>query len=122
MRRSFSLPATLLATLVAGALACSSSSCGNNGPPTSSHPAPLPPRWSADCDPIVPYHCGFPLPSNTQLVDDPSMPTGKHVQFKQDMLPTHTLLQTDPSAWTDRDGFSVGMNIVTDLPYADPLK
>lgn len=122
MKRPASFAALVFTTIVAASLACSSSS-SNNGPPSgSTHTPPQPPRWSADCDPIVPYHCGFPFPSNTQLVDDASTPTGKHVSFKQAVLPTHTGNPTDPAPWSDLDGFSVGMNIVTDLPFADPSK
>lgn len=77
-----------------------------------------PPHWNGDCDPLVPYHCGFPFPTNAQTVDDASTKTGKRVQLKAGSLPMHNGKQTDPSAWSDHDGFSPNQNIVTLLPYA----
>jgi len=79
---------------------------------------PAPPTWNADCDPLVPSHCGFPFPSNTALVDDPTTVTGKRVAFKSGVLPTHNLEPTNPVAWEGNDGFSAGMNILMYMPGA----
>ncbi len=117
--RLFPLAALVALTAVLGAPACSSkSSPPAAGQPSRNYPPVTPPSWSADCDPLVPYHCGFPFPSNTQLKDDPTTPTGKRVSFAPGVLPTHAHQPTDPSAWSYLDGFSPGMNIDTDLPYA----
>ncbi len=112
--------ALLFSTAALGAPACSSSSpsAPADGQPSRNHPAVTPPAWSADCDPLVPYHCGFPFPSNTQLKDDPTSPTKKRVSFAAGALPLHSKKATDPSAWSYADGFSPGMNLTTDLPYA----
>ncbi len=76
------------------------------------------PYWNAACDPIVPWHCGFPFPSNTALVDDPTTPTKKRVAFKTEVLPKHKGIPTDPAPWADHDGFSPTGHILTLLPYA----
>jgi hypothetical protein len=110
-----------------GAPACSSSKTDApaDGQPSRNHPAATPPpddsgkpKWNADCDPLVPYHCGFPFPSNTQLKDDPTSPTKKRVNFAAGVLPLHSKKATDPTAWSYADGFSPGMNLTTVLPYA----
>ena len=72
-----------------------------------------------DCDPIVPSHCGLPLPSSRWLVDDAATPTGKRVAFGKATLPEwspgHPI---DALAFADLDGFSPGMPILTHLPGA----
>lgn len=70
------------------------------------------------CDPLVPEQCGFPFPSNVWLVDDPSTPTGHHVQFGAQTLPLQGQTRIDPAPWTKSDGFSPGMTILTFLPNA----
>jgi hypothetical protein len=85
---------------------------------TSTRPPIVPDYWHADCDPIVPHHCGFPFPSNTALVDDPSTPTKKRVAFKPTVLPKHKFKDTDPKSWADLDGFSPSQTLITLLPYA----
>ncbi len=75
--------------------------------------APEPERWNADCDPIVPWHCGFPFPSSTSLVDDPSTPTKKRVAFKGTTLPLNGGKETKPETWADMDGFSPNMTVTT---------
>jgi hypothetical protein len=107
-----------LAALLAVA-ACSSSE--SNTPADdglSKKPQPEAPFWGPDCDPLVPSHCGFPFPSNTSLVDDPSTPTKKKVVFKAGMLPKHRGNDTDPSSWGDFDGFSPTGTLMTVLPWA----
>lgn len=115
-RRILPLAALLCSTAFVGTPACSSSSGGTT--PAPSHPAVTPPSWNADCDPIVPGHCGFPFPSNTALVDDATSPTGKRVHLKSSTLPQHTKKATVSTPWDYLDGFSPGMNLTTYLPYA----
>lgn len=75
----------------------------------------------ADCDPLVPEHCGFPFPSDVYLEDDPTgqNPSGKSVRFGPTTLPktlgTH---QLDPSMFYAMDGFSPGQAPMTYLPGA----
>ncbi len=78
------------------------------------------PRLPSDCDPLVPTYCGFPFPSNVWLVDDPSTPTGKHVAFGATTLPFSSTanVQTDPTVWTQSDGFSPGVALLTHMPGA----
>jgi hypothetical protein len=103
-----------LATVVA-LVACSSN--GEEQPANARAPI-TPPRWNADCDPLVPYHCGFPFPSNTALVDDPSTPTKKRVAFKATALPEWKFKPTNPETYRDFDGFSPSATLLTLLPYA----
>lgn len=76
------------------------------------------PFWGPDCDPLVPYHCGFPFPSNTALVDDATTVTKKRVSFKPGALPKHKGKDTNPAPWSDLDGFSPSQTLLTLLPYA----
>src|SRR5258708_22605181 len=93
-------------------------SCWSKNDAEIDPPLPEPPSWNADCDPIVPSHCGFPFPSNTALVDDASTKTGKRVAFKAGALPLHNQKSTDPAAWADADGFSPAQRVVPFLPGA----
>src|SRR5438094_745473 len=98
-------------------LACSSN---DSTPATTAQkrPAIEPPVWNAECDVLVPEHCGFPFPSNVALVDDATTKTGKRVKFKQGALPQHNGNPTDPKTWDDHDGFSPNQTLVTLIPYA----
>ena len=81
-----------------------------------------PPLLGADCDPMVPTHCGLPFPSNVYLVDDPTgkNPSGKSVRFGKTTLPAakKTGISIEPSAFYDHDGFSPATAIMTHLPLA----
>jgi hypothetical protein len=105
-----------LASVIA-LIACSSSD-GDVKPSVTARPEITPPRWNADCDPLVPYHCGFPFPSNTALKDDPSTPTKKRVAFKSTVLPEWKGKPTSAETYNDFDGFSPSATILTLLPYA----
>lgn len=86
------------------ATGCSS---GEETKPASNKPAErVPDEWNDDCDPLVPWYCGYPFPSNRDLVDDPSTPTKKRVAFKASTLPKHQNTPTNPDTWNDFDGFS----------------
>ncbi len=124
MRSSFACLAlaaltTALSPLVF-AVGCSSSN--SDAPATDAGGETLPPivpvRWTADCDPLVPYVCGFPFPTSFYLKDDATTPTKKRVNFKAGMLPLHSGKETDPSTWNVLDGFSPTGNLMTVLPYA----
>ena len=111
MRQS-TLVQTVFGALVVSivlALGCSKSS-------STEAPAPEPtgglPLLGADCDPLVPQHCGLPFPSNVWLVD------GK-VKFGPTTLPPlHGTTPIDPTIFSDRDGFSPGMASLFVLPGA----
>ncbi|MBI2395391.1 MAG: hypothetical protein HYV09_37825 [Deltaproteobacteria bacterium] len=95
-------------------LACSSKDEPGTKPASQQKPiAPEPIFWGPDCDPLVPWHCGFPFPSSTQLADDPSTPTKKRVAFKAGALPKWGNKDTAPSAFADNDGFSPSGTLVT---------
>lgn len=72
------------------------------------------------CDPITPYDCGFPFPSNVYLVDDPSMVTGHHVHVpKQVLVPyANNGVETDLSMLHESDGFSASAQVMARLPGA----
>jgi len=104
----------VLASLIA-VVSCSS---GEEQRAVTTREPITPPRWNADCDPLVPEHCGFPFPSNTALKDDPSTPTKKRVAFKAAALPEWKFKPTNPDNYADMDGFSPSATILTLLPYA----
>lgn len=107
------LRASVLLAVTASLIACGNSS-------TKALPDVTAPHLSTDCDPLVPTYCGFPFPSNVWLVDDPTTPTGRHVAFGAKTLPFSptTNVQTDPEVWTQSDGFSPGVGILTHFPGA----
>jgi hypothetical protein len=92
--------------------------CSKEEPQTAPQKTIVPDYWHPDCDPLVPYHCGFPFPSNVSLVDDPSTVTKKRVAFKATVLPKHKNLDTNPATWSDLDGFSPSQSLITVLPFA----
>jgi hypothetical protein len=92
-------PHALFLALVLAA-SCSSSSASKSPPivePTGGLPL-----LGADCDPIVPGHCGLPFPSNVWLVD------GKVTFGRATLPPLHGTTPIDASLFQDRDGFSPG--------------
>jgi hypothetical protein len=106
-------PHALLAALV---LALALASGCSSSKPTAAPPEPTSglPLLGADCDPLVPAHCGLPFPSNVWLVD------GK-VTFGATTLPQlHGTTPIDPSIFRDRDGFSPGTASLFVLPGAIP--
>lgn len=127
MRSSFTRLALALVAafpIAASSLGFGCSSSSNDQPPAGDAatdtglPPYTPVRWTADCDPLVPYVCGFPFPTSFYLKDDPATPTKKRVNFKAGMLPLHSGKETDPSTWNVLDGFSPTGNLMTVLPYA----
>jgi hypothetical protein len=121
--RARSLPrlalGTFLAALVPAAGACSSSAPEPTGttqatPDAGVQGSPLP----AACDPLVPSHCGFPMPSNFYAKADATTKTGMRVDFDSAMLPRHSQIKTNPAPWNELDGFSTGMTLLAHLPGA----
>jgi len=104
---------SFLAAVVVAPAACSSNDETPSTTAASKPVAPEPLFWGPDCDPIVPWHCGFPFPSNTQLVDDAATPTKKRVAFKTGALPKWGGKDTNPAAWADNDGFSPSGTLMT---------
>jgi hypothetical protein len=74
----------------------------------------------ADCDPLVPTHCGYPFPSDVWTVADPDSPTGKRVRFGATTLPFHDGIgaHLDPALVADHDGFSINQAPMTHMPGA----
>jgi hypothetical protein len=101
-------PRALLLGLVL-AMGCSSSTSTPAPPPEPTGGLPL---LGADCDPLVPAHCGLPFPSNVWLVD------GKVTFGATTLPPLHGTTPIDPSLFQDRDGFSPGMASLFMLPGA----
>ncbi len=118
-----------LAALVS-LVACSSSEGESATQPAGKPQPPTPTHWGPDCDPLVPIHCGYPFPSNTQLADDPATPTKKRVAFKAGALPRWFDHETNPKPWADSDGFSAAGTLLaylwrataTGLPTQDTLE
>ncbi len=98
-------------------VACSSkSSTSTTTPPDPGGGIPL---LGADCDALVPSHCGFPFPSNVYTIDDATTPTGKRVAFGATTLPQYASgHNNDPKSWSDHDGFSPGSAPLTHIPGA----
>jgi len=116
MMRRFLFGSLVNALMLLGVPGCSSDSSSSSPKPETDAGAP---HLKTDCDPLVPTYCGFPFPSNVWLVDDPATPTGKHIAFGEKTLPhSGTGVQTDPSVWTQSDGFSPGVGILTHIPGA----
>ncbi|MFO0697051.1 MAG: hypothetical protein U0230_25985 [Polyangiales bacterium] len=118
-RRGIAAPlAVLFCLFVAG---CDDSS----STPVATDPKVL---YADGCDPLVPTVCGYPFPSDIWLVDDPSMPTGHHVEMPDAFVPTSSSGGvTDLTVLRRSDGFSPGVALSTHLPGAtktglpDPL-
>ena len=100
------------------ATACSSSSGKSTGTQTATLNAP--PLLLQDCDPIVPSHCGLPFPSNVWTMPDSTRETGMHLYFGDTTLPTYDAKgdHVDKTPFIQRDGFSPGGALMTNLPGA----
>jgi hypothetical protein len=110
---AFALPVAVAASLPHATVGCSSSSPAAPVD-TGFHYPPLDPA----CDPIVPSHCGFPLPSNYWTKDDATSKTGKRLAFTSAVLPLHNGQAANPAPFNVLDGFSTGMNLMVHLPGA----
>jgi hypothetical protein len=93
--------------------ACSKSGSSSTVAPT------YPPMLAGDCDPLVPDHCGFPLPSNVWTYEDATTPTKLRVLFGPKTLPTKVDGgRSRYQVWSKNDGFSPGQPIMTYFPNA----
>ena len=113
MRESALVQRVFRALVVSVVLATGCSKTSSSDPAAN---APEPtgglPLLGADCDPLVPQHCGLPFPSNVWLV------SGK-VTFGPTTLPAlHGTTPIDPKLFADRDGFSPGTASLFVLPGA----
>ena len=98
-------------------LACSSSSSGGGGPPAGAVDPKSPALLGEDCDPIDPFDCGFPYPSNVWREADPKTPTGFHQFYGPTTLPQWAPgKHIDPAPWASKDGFSPGAAMMTFWP------
>ena len=61
-----------------------------------------------------------PFPSDYYTVPDPSMPSGRRVDFPQAAMPVSTTgVPVDPASWERNDGFSPGSLILAFVPGLD---
>lgn len=89
--------------------------------PVPDQPQSAVPLLGADCDPMVPTHCGLPFPSNVYLADDPDgkHANGKRVSFGPTTLPKRQDgAHAPPELFYDHDGFSPMQAPMTHLPLA----
>lgn len=110
MRHIFSL-AVFSAVSALAAQGCSSSSSSPPAPPDLS-------AISDDCDPLVPEHCGYPLPNDFWTASDSAGKT--HLAFGATTLPINAASgkRVDPATWNAHDGWSPGEELVTYLAGA----
>ena len=102
--------------LVFAALSAASLSCGKKA--AQAPPTGLALLGGADCDPLVPSHCGFPFPSNVWRGLDPATQQFQ-LQFGKTTLPVLKGTRfTDRTLWQSRDGFAVAQALLTQLPGA----
>jgi hypothetical protein len=115
---------TLASLALLGLLQTTAPGCSSKASVTAAPPSPDAgsgfqyPALDPTCDPIVPSHCGFPMPSNFWTKADTSSKTGLRIDFKTAMLPVHNKKPTDPAPFNKLDGFSTGMNLTVHLPGA----
>lgn len=85
-------------------------------PPTSDEPIDPNP----DCDPLAPFECAMPWPSNLYLEDDASRTTGHTLAFGPTTLPANWQgTHVDPSAWRRMDGYGVSTPLLVHFPNLD---
>jgi len=115
---------SILLLLGACSLSLSTLGCGEDpevteGPP--SQPESAVPLLGADCDPMVPTHCGLPFPSNVYRMEDPDKknPNGFRVSFGPTSMPArHDGTHPPPELFYDHDGYSPSQGPLTHLPLA----
>jgi hypothetical protein len=96
---------------------CSSSSSGGGGGGTPAPNPSSPALLGEDCDPIDPFECGFPYPSNVWREADKTTPTGYHQFYGPTTLPQWAPgKHIDPTPWASKDGFSPGAAMMTFWP------
>ncbi len=112
--RSFSILVTSSVVLSLASLA----GCGEDGADANTETA-AGVKIASHCDPIDPNYCGFPSPSNFQMVADSTTVTGLRVNLNTDILPRSADGDpADPTELNLADGFSPGIPFTTLLPGA----
>ncbi len=77
-------------------------------------------RLDPDCDPINPYACSMPWPSNLYLEEDATRTTGYTLAFGATSLPANVEdVHVDPTAWRRMDGYGPGEALLVILPGVD---
>lgn len=75
------------------------------------------------CEFLDPSKCLFPYPSDHLTVEDPTMDTGRRVNYALDAMPQRVDgLHTDPTELNRNDGFSPGTAMITAIPGLDLAK
>ncbi|HEY3142420.1 MAG TPA: hypothetical protein VGJ86_14880 [Acidimicrobiales bacterium] len=78
------------------------------------------PNDPASCDPLGGARCYLPFPNDYFTVSDPTMATGRRVNFAADTLPANVSgVHIDPTELNRNDGFSPGSAITVLLPGVD---
>lgn len=73
------------------------------------------------CDPLQPFACTFPWPSDRYLVADDSRASGYRLDFPAGALPSsQTAGPIDPDPWRRLDGYGLGTPIMALFPDVDP--
>ncbi|MSP91401.1 MAG: hypothetical protein EXR79_06305 [Myxococcales bacterium] len=73
-----------------------------------------------DCDPLQPFACALPWPSNHYLVADVSRKTGFRLQFGPLSLPVSDIGKRPlPADYATLDGYSVGTSLLVHFPGID---
>jgi hypothetical protein len=113
-------PRVLLAFFIPVVMATACSSSSKSGTATQTATLNAPPLLLQDCDPIVPSHCGLPYPSNVWTMPDSTRETGMHVYYGDTTLPAYDAKgdHTDKTQFIQRDGFSPGGALMTNMPGA----
>ncbi len=71
------------------------------------------------CDPITPSYCGFPFPNDYWTLEDQTAVTGKRLALPEIVMPATTNgTRSNPDAFNEMDGFSLGVAAMTHLPGA----
>lgn len=72
------------------------------------------------CDFLDPDKCLFPFPNDHFTVPDPSMDTGKRINFALESMPVNVSgVHINPAEWNRNDGFSPGAIGLLHLPGVD---
>jgi hypothetical protein len=123
MRPVFSLAASVLAVSLISSCGTDSTSTtgsggdrGTGGVGGAGGMTPAPPLG---CDPLTPSYCGFPFPNDYWTVADASTVTAKRLALPEVVMPATTNgTRSNPNAFNEMDGFSLGVAAMTHMPGA----
>ena len=72
------------------------------------------------CDILDDSKCLFPFPNDHFTVEDPSMDSGRRINFEQASMPANAGgVHIDPTEWNRNDGFSPGSSGLLHIPGID---